>query len=131
MDYSMMEYAFFQGRIVPFAERCQCACGGGAVTSTVVDVLVVAGGCNWACYGIEAAIAVVTGRPELMHDPDSERDMVEACRRAGAVDGPTGRAELLVEGCSLDMSRSVAVLLRGMVTNWLGGAAGSWLLERK
>ncbi len=115
-------------RVVPYADQCQCPCGGGAVSSTEVDVLVVAGGCNWACYGIEAALAIVTGKHEIMHDPDIEYDLVEACYQAGAVDGPTGRLELLVEGCSLDMSRSIAVLLRGMVLNWMGGTSDSWLL---
>ena len=116
-------------RTVPFADVCQCPCGGGSVTNTKVDVLVVAGGCNWACYGIEAAMALLLRRGDLIHDPDLELPLIEACLRGGAVDGVTGRSEPLVEGCSIDMSRSLAVLLRGATLNWLQGVGKSWLTD--
>lgn len=129
IGFGMIESAV--RRTVPYADTCQCPCGGGSVSSTGVDVLVVAGGCNWACYGIEAALALLMRRGDIIHDSDLERPLVEACLRGGAVDGVTGRKELLVEGCSIDMSRSLAVLLRGAALNWLQGVGESWLQQDK
>ena len=75
------------------------------------DVLLPAGVSNWGCYAIVAALAVLTGRPELLHTAAMERRLVEAAARAGLVDGNTGKCEPTVDGLSLDVHVGIVELL--------------------
>jgi D-glutamate cyclase len=71
-------------RVVPAARRCNCPCGGTTVPMVGVDVLVTAGVSNWGAYGIEAAIALLLARPELLHDREVDARVYERCAAAGA-----------------------------------------------
>jgi hypothetical protein len=75
-----------------------------------VDHLVVAGVSNWGAYGITAQLARLTGQP-LVHTPDDERRLIDACVAAGAVDGITRRREPTVDGLDADTHASVVALL--------------------
>jgi D-glutamate cyclase len=75
-----------------------------------VDELVVAGVSNWGAYGIVAQIGRLTGR-RLLHAPDDERKMIDACVAAGAVDGLTRRAEPTVDALDADTHAAVVALL--------------------
>ena len=74
------------------------------------DHLVVAGVSNWGAYGIAAALGRDTGRA-LLHAPAIERDLVEACVAAGAVDGLSRRREATVDGLPLDVHAAFVRLL--------------------
>jgi hypothetical protein len=75
-----------------------------------VDHLVVAGVSNWGAYGIVAQLGRLAGRP-LLHAPDDERRLIEACVKAGACDGVTRRREPTVDGLPLDVHAAVVTLL--------------------
>ncbi len=85
-----------------------------------VDHLVVAGVSNWGGYGIAAALSRLAGR-DLLHTPELERRLVEACAAAGAADGVTRRREATVDGLPLATHAAVVELLR-----W---AAGSGIIR--
>lgn len=74
------------------------------------DHLVVAGVSNWGAYGIVAQLGRLAGAP-LLHGPDMERRLVEACAAAGAVDGITRRHEATVDGLPLDAHAAIVRLL--------------------
>ncbi len=76
-----------------------------------VDHLVVAGTSNWGAYGVVAALGRLAGR-DVLHTPEAERGMIEACIAAGAVDGVTRRPEATVDGLSLDAHAAIVTLLR-------------------
>ncbi|HSE93784.1 MAG TPA: DUF4392 domain-containing protein [Methylomirabilota bacterium] len=76
-----------------------------------VDHLVVAGTSNWGAYGIVAGLARLARRP-LLHTPADERRLVEACVKAGAVDGLVRRAEPTVDGLPLEVHAAFVELLR-------------------
>ena len=83
-----------------------------AIASVVtVDHLVVAGTSNWGAYGIVAELSALAGR-DLLHGAEDERRMVEACVRAGAVDGLTRRSEATVDGLPLAAHVGMLELLR-------------------
>jgi hypothetical protein len=83
----------------------------GRIASTVrVDHLVVAGVSNWGAYGIVAHLGARAGRP-LLHTPDEERRMVEACVAAGACDGVTRKREPTVDGLPLEAHAALVTLL--------------------
>lgn len=76
-----------------------------------VDHLVVAGTSNWGAYGIVAALERVARTP-LLHTPADERRLVEACVKAGAVDGIVRHREPTVDGLPLDAHAAFVELLR-------------------
>jgi len=83
-----------------------------AITSVVtVDHLVVAGTSNWGAWGVAGELSSISGR-DLLHTPDEERRMVEACVAAGAVDGLTRRREPTVDGLPLPIHIGMLELLR-------------------
>jgi hypothetical protein len=52
-------------------------------------VLLIAAISNWGTYGIEASLAALTGRPEVLHDREIDLRVHIACAAAGAHnDGP-------------------------------------------
>lgn len=71
-------------RVVPTARRCACPCGGTAVPRVETDVLVTSGISNWGAYGIEAAVALLLSRPEVLHDRVIDARVYERCADAGA-----------------------------------------------
>jgi hypothetical protein len=74
-----------------------------------------AGVSNWGCYAILAALAILTGRPELAHTPDMERRLLEAAPRLGLVDGLHGAREATADGMPGQVSISIVALLEAVV----------------
>jgi len=66
---------------------CTCPCQGGVAAADVVDVTVVASVSNWGAYGIAAMLATILGNENVLHDPETEVRVIEACYRAGSHDG--------------------------------------------
>jgi Domain of unknown function (DUF4392) len=83
-----------------------------ARTAAVVgaDHLVVAGVSNWGAYGITAELGRLAARA-LLHSPETERRLIEACVKAGAVDGITRRPEATVDSLDLDTHAAFVRLL--------------------
>jgi hypothetical protein len=75
------------------------------------DVLLPAGVSNWGCYAIQAALAVITDKPDLLHTAAMERRLVEAAADAGLVDGNTGKCEPTVDGLAIDVHVGIVELL--------------------
>ena len=61
---------------------------------TVTDVLLPCGVSNWGCYAIQAGLALLTGKVELLHSAGMERKLIDAAAAAGLVDGNTGKCEI-------------------------------------
>ena len=76
-----------------------------------VDHLVVAGVSNWGSYGVVAALGRLTGL-DLLHTPEVERQLIQACVSAGACDGVTRRREPTVDGLADHVHAAVVDLLR-------------------
>ena len=58
------------------------ACGGGIVSATECDVLVVANSSNLGAYGVVAGLALLTGEATLCHRPAEELDSGRRWRAA-------------------------------------------------
>jgi hypothetical protein len=76
-----------------------------------VDHLVVAGVSNWGGYGVVAALGRLTGL-DLLHSPETERRLIEACVAVGACDGVTRRREPTVDSLAAETHGAVVDLLR-------------------
>lgn len=75
--------------------------------------LVVAGVSNWGAYGIVTELGCLTRRA-LLHSGDEERRMIEACVKAGAVDGITRKHEATVDALPVEAHVGMVELLRLM-----------------
>jgi len=100
---------------VPYARVCQCPCQSGIAAETKVDVLVASAVSNWGGYGIEACLAYLTDKPEVLHTPQLEEAMLKSCVDAGAIDGVTSRAELSVDNAPLPLQLSLMNMLHALV----------------
>jgi len=77
---------------------------------TPADALVVAAVSNWGAYGIVAALSLGSGR-QLLHDGDTEQDLLDTAVESGCVDGVTGAATASVDGISPQIHAAVVDLL--------------------
>jgi len=102
-------------KYVPQAAVCQCPCKGGIAAESKVDLLVTAAISNWGAYGIEASIAVVTGRNGALHTVEEEERMLKYLVKSGAVDGVTGKRELSVDNVPLKVHTSIIKILEGFI----------------
>ena len=93
--------------------------GARLCTRVKTDVLIPANTSNWGAYAVEAALAALVAKPEIMHSADVERRMIEACVDTHAADGSTGRHILQVDGMPADVSCAVVTMLGCIVRNGL------------
>jgi hypothetical protein len=77
---------------------------------------VVAGVSNWGAYGIVVELGRLARRA-LLHSGDEERRMIEACVKAGAVDGITRKHEATVDALPLEAHVGMVELLR-LMESW-------------
>ena len=102
-------------RYKQYGDVCQCPCGGGLATVTKTTTLVTAAVANWGAYGIVTCLAALCGRPELLHSATTELQMIDACVRAGAADGITGRLEATVDSLPAAVHASIVELLHALI----------------
>jgi len=69
---------------VPYAATCQCPCGGSVVPAFVPDHLILTAISNWGAYGVEAALALLLDRDEVLHSREIDRRVHEWCAQAEA-----------------------------------------------
>jgi hypothetical protein len=93
-------------------------------TVVPVDHLVVAGVSNWGGYGVVAALGRLTGL-DLLHTPELERRLIQACVAAGACDGVTRRREPTVDSLAADTHAGVVDLLRLASRSGIMGSGSS------
>lgn len=108
-----------------FSDQCECGCGGGVVPLNHTDVLVATTVSNWGAYGIATALACLLGRPDVMHSPTMEEDLLRASAAAGFIDGVSGYVAPTADGLSLRTHISIVTLLRAIVGYGVDSAAWS------
>jgi hypothetical protein len=89
----------------------------GDVLCTVVgtDILLPVMMSNWGCYGIEAALAYLLKRPELMHSGKQEEIILRACLMAGGIDAVKVSSEFSVDGLDGETSMACVHFLGSIV----------------
>jgi hypothetical protein len=80
-----------------------------------VKTLVTAAVANWGAYGIVTCLAALRQQPDLLHSAATELAMLEACVRAGAADGITGRREATVDALPAAVHASIVELLHALI----------------
>ena len=102
-------------RVMPQGAKSQSDTPGGMATVVKTDVLIPAMMSNWGAYGVEAALAFLLKKPELMHSPEMERDIVIKCLEAGGLEAMYCSTAFKVDNCDGESSQAVVQLLGDMV----------------
>ena len=79
------------------------------------DVLLPAGVSNWGGYAIAAALAILTGNPDLAHSSEREQRLLHASPQIGLIDGNTGRLDPTADGMPLAVHLAIVDLLSQVV----------------
>ena len=85
----------------------------GATTAT--DIVFPAMMSNWGCYGVEAALAFLLKKPELMHTAQQEERMLRDCLNAGGLEAAFCTTEFFVDGLEGETSMAVVQILGNIV----------------
>jgi len=94
-------------------------------TTTPTDIVLPAMMSNWGCYGIEAALAWLLKRPELLHSPAQEARILRACLDAGGLEAMFCTMDFYVDGLEGETSMAVLQFLKDIVgKNLEGGTTG-------
>jgi hypothetical protein len=100
----------------PYGRECQCECGSGLACVNATDNLIVATVSNWGCYGLTAMIAGLIDRVDLIPRREEVHRMIDACVRAGGIDGATAMQSMSVDGIPSDVEESMVEMLRVIVS---------------
>ncbi len=104
----------------PWGRLCQCPCKDGMATIVPTDVLIVAAVSNWGCYGIEAALAVLLKRPDLVHTPEVEERIQLRCLEAGGIEAIFCTQNFECDGIAGEAHMALVRMLGEMAHVYLG-----------
>jgi hypothetical protein len=94
-------------------------------TTVATEIVLPAMMSNWGCYGIEAALAFLLGRPDLVHTPAQEARILRACLDAGGLEAMYCTTDFIVDGLQGETSMACMQFLRDIVVkNLEGGTTG-------
>jgi hypothetical protein len=99
----------------PFCADCGCPCGEGIVSASKANIVIPGNSSNSACYGIEACLARVLDKPEVMHDEYTENRILLNCANVGIPDGASGMCTPTIDGSSHEACIYTIGLLRQTV----------------
>lgn len=83
-------------KYLPVGAKCHCPCGQGVAATTETDSMIVSFVSNWGAYGIEAALAMLLGRTDVIHSAEDEERILRAAAWAGAIASPYGYSGVAV-----------------------------------
>ena len=83
--------------------------------TTPTDIVFPAMMSNWGCYGIEAALAYLLKKPELMHTASQEERLLRDCLNAGGLEAAFCTTEFFVDGLDGETSMAVVQILGNIV----------------
>jgi D-glutamate cyclase len=89
--------------------------GDRLCTRVGTDILLPAMMSNWGCYGIEAALAFLLKKPNLVHSPAQEERIIRACQMAGGIDAIFASTEFGVDGLDGETSMACMQFLSNIV----------------
>jgi D-glutamate cyclase len=89
--------------------------GDKLATVIKTDIVIPAMMSNWGCYGIEACLAFLLKRPELVHSPEAEERIVRACLDSGGLEAMFCTTDFFVDGLDGESSMACVQILGNIV----------------
>lgn len=84
-------------------------------TTVATDIVFPVMMSNWGCYGIEAALAFLLKKPELMHTPAQEGRMIRDCLNAGGLEASYCTTNFIVDGLEGETSMAAVQFLGNII----------------
>ncbi len=111
-------------KLYPKGMKCDCPCGAGITATTKTDVLVMAYVSNWGANGIEAALAMLLDREDVLHTAIVEKHILEQTGLAGGIASPYGYSGPAISQTKVDqmpgeISVTVVSLLNYIVQSYM------------
>lgn len=100
---------------IPYGAECQCPCKSGMAAEFEPDLGLTATVSNWGAWGVEAMLAAMLGKLDVLHTGNLEMRALNAACDAGCVDGITGFAQPLEDSVPGETCASMVEILRVMV----------------
>ena len=100
----------------PYGSRCKCPKNEGIITYYETRYLLPASVSNIGAYGLAAALALLTGRLDVLHTPEREIELIRIGTREGLVDGGYGKVHDYIDGLPAATIAAVVEILRAMPT---------------
>lgn len=91
----------------------------GTMPAGKTDALVAATVSNWGANGVATALALLLGRPEVMHTAEIEEAILRASAAAGFIDGVSGWVGPTSDGMPLSVNLALVRLLRTILGDGL------------
>lgn len=113
-------------KIQPYGAKCQCPCGAGVATISKTDILVTGAISNWGAYGVSAMLSLLLKNRKVLQDEELEYRMLDACVRAGAMDGVYSNQSMYVDGTSSKTQLALITMLRQIIENGLTQQPRKW-----
>lgn len=98
-----------------YCRDCGCPCGEGIISAAGGEIVIPANSSNWAVYGIEACLAHLLEKPEVMHDEYTHNRILLNCANEGIPDGATAMATPTIDGSSHNSCIKLVGLLKETV----------------
>jgi hypothetical protein len=89
--------------------------GNIVATTTATDIIFPVMMSNWGCYGIEAALAYLLKKPDLMHTPAQEERMLRDCLAAGGLEAMYCSTDFICDGLEGETSMACVQFLGNIV----------------
>jgi hypothetical protein len=100
--------------VLPMRGRSLAGHESGVVTVVGTDVTVTAAVSNWGACAVAAALGVLLGDADLLHDADTEHELIAVTVSAGARDGATSKQAMVVDGIDFTGHLAFVSLLRAV-----------------
>ncbi len=104
---------------IPYGAECQCPCKGGLAAEFEPDLTMAATVSGWGSWGIEAVLAALLGKVEVLHSGELEIRSLLAANSEGCIDGITGFVEPLEDSVPGHVCAGMIETLRFMVNKVL------------
>ncbi len=105
---------------IPFAGEgeCLCGCGGGICVRTKADNIITATASDWGCYSLIAMLAFILDNPDIMHDADVEKAVLDKAVESGLID-MTGESVPAIDGFGTNIVLPIVTLMKELVCSAL------------
>lgn len=104
--------------VVPFGRECLCPLKEGIVTCLQTDIVFPACTSNIGAYAVCAALGLLAGRPELVHTPQAETELIRATVGLNLIDGGSGKPREYVDGICVDVNAAIVRVMQFMVETY-------------
>jgi len=99
-------------KFVPYGNTCRCPCGGGIAATSKADVVVTAAAADWGGHAVSGMLSKICEKEIGVLSVEQLETMFTLVTSVGAIDGDKGTVERSSETLSIEVHKSVLLLIR-------------------